>query len=87
MSLEGLVKALGSIIAYEEGPVDPKGNREEHDRLAIDWLKKMTSQMKPEWWEPMGEAQRKKVASAAAKAAATWPREVQEAIFQALQSI
>ena len=66
---------------------DPKRDREEHDRLAIDWLKKMTSQMKPEWWEPMGEAQRKKVASAAAKAAATWPREVQEAIFQALQSI
>jgi hypothetical protein len=84
LSLEGVNKALGSIIAYEEGPTDPKGRRDQHDRLAVNWVRKLTAQMKEEWWDAMGVAERRKVAVAVADAAATWPDEVRAAVIESL---
>jgi hypothetical protein len=87
ISLEGVAKALGCHEAYESGQPTPKQDREEHDRLAIDWAEKMTRQLKDEWWALLGTSQRQKVATEIAKRAARWPQEIQQAIVESLQQV
>ena len=84
MSLEGAMKATGSVMKYETGMPTPKADREEHDRLAKDWVKKATFHMGKEFWDTWGQRERSEIIEHVTVQARLWPREVKAALCEAL---
>ena len=84
MSLEGAMKATGSVMKYETGMPTPGEDRNEHDRLASKWLKKLTFHMGKEFWDAWGQRERSEIIERVTVQATLWPREVKAALCEAL---
>lgn len=83
ISLEGVMKALGSIESYEQNHHPVKALRDEHDRLALDLMKKAAAQL--EFFDKLEPAKQKKLAEEAVQAVRLWPIELKKELLSALQ--
>jgi hypothetical protein len=83
ISLEGVMKALGSTESYEKNKHDLKALRGEHDRLALDLMKKAAAQL--EFFDKLEPAKQKKLAEDAVESIRLWPMELKKEILSALQ--
>jgi hypothetical protein len=83
ISLEGVMKALGSTESYEKNKHDLKVLRSEHDRLALDLMKKAAAQL--EFFDKMEPAKQKKLAEDTVHAVRLWPMELKKELLTALQ--
>jgi len=83
ISLEGVMKALGSVESYEAHKHDVKALRGEHDRLALDLMKKAAAQL--EFFDKLDPAKQKKLAEDTVQAVRLWPMELKKEILAALQ--
>jgi predicted AAA+ superfamily ATPase len=83
ISLEGVMKALGSTESYEKNKHDLKALRDEHDRLALDLMKKAAAQL--EFFDKMEPAKQKKLAEDTVHAVRLWPMELKKELLTALQ--
>lgn len=82
ISLEGVMKAIGSVESYQTHKHDVKALRGQHDRLAIDLMKKAGAQL--EFFEKLEPAKKKKLAEDTVFAVRLWPMELKKEIYQAL---
>lgn len=82
ISLEGVMKAIGSVESYQTNKHDVKALRGQHDRLAVDLMKKAGAQL--EFFEKLEPAQKKKLAQDTVFAVRLWPMELKKEIYQAL---
>lgn len=82
ISLEGVMKAIGAVESYETNKHDVKALRGQHDRLAIDLMKKAGAQL--EFFEKLEPAKKKKLAEDTVFAVRLWPMELKKEIYQAL---
>jgi hypothetical protein len=82
ISLEGVMKALGSTESYEKNKHDLKALRGEHDRLALDLMKKTGAQL--DFFDKMEPAKQKKLAEEAVEQVRLWPPAIKKEIYQAL---
>lgn len=85
ISLEGVMKAIGSKLRYDDDNNKPdlKAKRGEYDRLALGYIKKAAAQL--EFWDKLSEDKQKKMAGKTVEAVRLWPPELKEEILAALQ--
>jgi hypothetical protein len=83
ISLEGVMKAIGSVESYEKNKHDLKALRGQHDRLALDLMKKAGAQL--EFFEKLEPAKQKKLAEETVQAVRLWPMELKKELLSALQ--
>jgi hypothetical protein len=83
ISLEGVMKAIGAVESYETNKHDVKTLRGEHDRLALDLMKKAAAQL--EFFDKLEPAKQKKLAEDTVQAVRLWPMELKKEILAALQ--
>jgi hypothetical protein len=83
ISLEGVMKAIGAVESYETNKHDLKALRGQHDRLALDLMKKAGAQL--EFFEKLEPAKQKKLAEETVQAVRLWPMELKKELLSALQ--
>ena len=83
ISLEGVMKAIGAVESYETNKHDVKALRGQHDRLALDLMKKAGAQL--EFFEKLEPAKQKKLAEETVQAVRLWPMELKKELLSALQ--
>ena len=82
ISLEGVLKALGAIEAYDTKAPDLKAKRGQYDRLALEYMRKAGSQL--EFWDKLGAPQRDKLSEEAVAAIRLWPVDLKKELAKAL---
>lgn len=84
MSLEAVIKALGSITGeYAKGRVDLIADRSEHHRLLSEYFEKVTKQFK--FWKKLDPSHRRAVSAALVTESRVWPAEVRLAMLTELR--
>ncbi len=83
ISLEGVMKATGSVESYENDKPDLKAKRGQYDRLALEYMRKAAGQL--EFWDKLGAPQQEKLSEEAVKAVILWPLELKKELLKALQ--
>jgi hypothetical protein len=83
ISLEGVIKAVSTTESYDTNKHDLKALRGEHDRLALELMKKAAAQL--EFFEKLEPAKQKKLTEDAIESIRLWPMELKKEILAALQ--